>query len=219
MHGGSLEEEGRNVPSRGRQSRGVTLWSRRRPAGLRKGAEHACAARDRAAPRTCSRTAVGLTRTVRQDPGATLMRTFTIPAWIAMVGALAATARAQDGSSPRAQFDAITAEYKKALAEYNEASRSATTDAERQSVYEAKYPKTDPYAKRFRALADQYPDDPVALESIVWVLQRGEADDAMFPLLLRNVSSEKVAEVCRPLQSSTAQGAEPFLRTLLAKRS
>ena len=145
------------------------------------------------------------------------MRTFTIRAGIAMVGALAATARAQDGPSPRAQFDAIAAEFKKAQSEYNDAYRKATTDAERKSVFDEKYPKPDSYTKRFRALADQYPDDPVAVDSLVWVLQRGEADDAMFPLLLRDVGSEKLADACRPLQSSTAQGAEPFLRTLLDK--
>src|SRR5262249_7036587 len=129
------------------------------------------------------------------------MRTFTIRAGIAMVAALAATARAQDGPSPRAQFDAITAEYRKAESEYNDAYQKAKTDEERQKAYEEKYPKPDSYVKRFRALAEEYPDDPVAVDSLVWVLQRGKADDAMFPLLLRHVSSEKLANACRPLQS------------------
>jgi hypothetical protein len=149
------------------------------------------------------------------------MRTFTIRAGIAMVAALAATARAQDrallGPSPREQFDAITAEFKQAQSDFNDAYRKATTDAEKKTVVDEKYPNAGSYAKRCRALAVEYPDDPVAVDSLVWAMQHGEVDDAMFPLLLRNVDNEKLADACRPLQSSIAQGADPFLRTLLDK--
>jgi len=88
------------------------------------------------------------------------MRTFTTSAWIALVCACAANAHAQNQPSPQAQFDAISAEFKKAQTEFNEEYRKATTDEERKSVIAAKYPKAEPYAQRHR----YYPIPAIQIE-------------------------------------------------------
>lgn len=77
------------------------------------------------------------------------------------------------------------------------------------------------FAKRFLALAEQHPEDPAAVDALLWVVEkvRGRADtDAALKLLAdRHKESEKLAPACSDVARSRSPNAEPLLRALLEK--
>jgi hypothetical protein len=140
------------------------------------------------------------------------------------LGALAVTlaataARAQD-EAPQAQFAAIVAEYDKAQQEFGKLYFAAKTDEERQKLFTDKYPKPDGFAARLVALAAKFPKDPVAVDSLVWVLQNrhdAAANDPLLMTLQDHLDSAKLADACTALEYGPSPGAEPFLRLVLEK--
>ena len=73
----------------------------------------------------------------------------------------------QQSASER--YRALLKDYEKAQQGFSEAYTKATTDAERQKVIQQKYPQPERFAARFLELAEQQPQDPAALESLVWI--------------------------------------------------
>jgi len=83
------------------------------------------------------------------------------------------TAEAQAKKTPKTQFQAVLDEYQKAQQEFSQAYSKAKTDEERSKVFNDKYPKPNDYAVRFMAIADEAPDDPAAVDALVWCVQLG----------------------------------------------
>ena len=76
------------------------------------------------------------------------------------------------------------------------------------------------FAKRFLSFAKSHPDDPQAIESLRWVIQkvrgRPDTDAALQLLRQRHVKSEQIASACADIANSRSAQAEPLLRKLLA---
>jgi hypothetical protein len=146
------------------------------------------------------------------------MRTIATGAALALACLLAPTARAQEATTPKAQYDALVAEYKKAMSDFQQLYGAAKDEAERQQIVDTKYPKPETLAPRFRELADKFATDPVAVDCVVWLLQNVRAsDEKLFAVLQLHLDSDQLGSACRALQSSAAAGAEPFLRAVLDK--
>jgi len=124
-------------------------------------------------------------------------------------------------AAPAGNYQALVAEYDSARAEFSRAYSAAKTDAARQQVVEKKYPQPQKFAGRFLELAQKNPDDPAAVDALVWVVDnaRNDADaDKALPILReRHVLSDKIGSVCQSLVYSQSKEAEPFLREVLAK--
>ncbi len=148
-----------------------------------------------------------------------MQRNVTVALGALVFTLVAATARAQD-DAPKAQFDAIVAEYNKAQQEFGKLYSAAKTDEERKQLFADKYPKPEGYAARLQALAAKFPKDPVAVDSLVWILgnQRDAAkNDTILDTLQDHLDSDKLANACQALQYSPSPGTEPFLRLVLEK--
>jgi hypothetical protein len=76
-------------------------------------------------------------------------------------------------------------------------------------------------AARFFDLAKQHPSDPIAVDSLVWVLTklrtRPEATRALEMLAKDHVQRKELAAVCSRIARTPSLAAEPLLRTLLEK--
>src|SRR6266540_2345627 len=69
---------------------------------------------------------------------------------------------------PGETYQAIVAEFDKAMQEFMTAYRATKTDEERQVVFE-KYPRAEKYAHRLFALAEKEPADPAAIDCLLWI--------------------------------------------------
>jgi hypothetical protein len=146
------------------------------------------------------------------------MRTLPTSAVLALACLLATMVRAQAPTTPKAQYDALVADYQKAMSEFEQLYGNAKDEAERKQILDTKYPKPETLAPRFRELADKFATDPVAVDCVVWLLQNVRAsDEKLFAVLQLHLDSDKLGAACRALQSSAAAGAEPFLRLVVDK--
>jgi tetratricopeptide (TPR) repeat protein len=123
--------------------------------------------------------------------------------------------------SPKQRYEAIVGDYQKAQQAFSEAYQKAKTEAEQSKVFEQKYPKPETFAGRFLDLAREAPDDPSAVDALVWIVQyaqRGkEVDEAVDRLLKDHLQDPKMATVCQSLIYSSSPGAEKLLRGVLEK--
>src|SRR5262249_30393844 len=137
------------------------------------------------------------------------------------------TAVGQDRpASPAEQFQALKKESDRA----SSAGRPLT-DAERMKFVGQAYKRRYEFAVKFLALAEKYPDDPVALDALmqaVWqvngtpwpVAMVGEdpARPRAFELILRDhAHSEKLGPLCLRVSYGLCKEYETFLRAVLAK--
>lgn len=124
-------------------------------------------------------------------------------------------------SSAKQEFDAVKAEYDAAMKEFNTAYRAATTDEERGKIYSETFPKADEWAPRFKAVADKYPTERSAADSLAWIVQNLRKPDAQAEaldlLLEKHLASPVIGNVCQSLQYSQAPNAETFLRAVMEK--
>ena len=79
------------------------------------------------------------------------------------------TARAED--TPRRQYQALIGEFDTAESAAIAAISKATTDVERIDAA-SKRPQPHEFAPRVLALAEKYPDDPIAVDALIWVVSR-----------------------------------------------
>jgi hypothetical protein len=131
------------------------------------------------------------------------------------------TADAQDKKSPKAQFQAVLDEYQNAQRDFSQAYSKAKTGEERSKLINEKYPKPDVYADRFMAIADAAPDDPAAVDALVWCVQLGRggknALKAMERLAAKHADNAKLASAVAGLGNSYAPAAETLLRAIAEK--
>jgi hypothetical protein len=122
--------------------------------------------------------------------------------------------------TPAEQFAAIIKGYAKALADFSSEYGKATTDQERQKIFQAKYPKADDVASKCLELARKNPKEAFAPDALIWVIQRTrgpKANEAVRILLKDHLQDKKMDSVPRFLLYSGMPQADEYLRTLLEK--
>jgi hypothetical protein len=126
-----------------------------------------------------------------------------------------------NADSPRARFEAIQKEYQQAQQEFSAAYRKATTDEERQKAIQSKYPSPEKYVPRMMELAESAPDDPAAVDALVWVVQFGgqskEADRAVERLARDHAQDRRLGQISESLVYSRSSAAESLLRAIAEK--
>jgi hypothetical protein len=131
------------------------------------------------------------------------------------------TSEAQAKETPKARFQAVLDEYQKAQQEFMQAYSKAKTDEERNKLYNEKYPKPNEYADRFMAIADAAPEDPAAVDALVWCIQLGRggasAPKAMARLAQKHADNPKLASAVAGMVYSYAPVAETLLRAIAEK--
>src|SRR5262245_58579850 len=103
-------------------------------------------------------------------------------AWPVALLAVATAARADDPKpqgeppkkakatqSPAELYKALDKEFNDAQREFFKVYQEAKTDEEKQKLVQEKYPRPDTYAARFMKLAEEHPQDPAAVDALVWV--------------------------------------------------
>src|SRR5436190_19179466 len=127
---------------------------------------------------------------------------------------------AADLSPVQQEFSKIVQEQKDAQQQWQDAYKNAKTDEDRSAL---KYPSAEQYAPRVLAVAKKNPDDPAALDALLWIMEncrRGDELDAALPLLLEKYANEpKVGDVVSRLLFARSKQMEPFLRGIAEKSS
>ncbi len=100
--------------------------------------------------------------------------------------------------SPRARLEVIQKEFQQAHREFRAVYLKATTDDERRKAVESR-PDPTKYVPRMMELAESAPDDPAAVDALVWVVRFGgqtkEADRAIERLARQHAQDPKVAQI------------------------
>jgi hypothetical protein len=134
-------------------------------------------------------------------------------------GAKASPAASKSGAPET--YQAIASEFETASREFSKAYSSAKDDAERQKLVNEKYPRAETYAPRFVEFAKASPDDPTAVDALVWVASRtyngAEHDEALKLLSTRYVESDKLQQACQRLAYSQSPAASDALRAIAEK--
>ena len=73
-------------------------------------------------------------------------------------------------ATPEGEYKALLQQYNNAFEEYARAFREARLPEDRQKVIEEKYPRPDKWAVKFLELAEKNPQEPLAEESLIWIL-------------------------------------------------
>jgi len=123
--------------------------------------------------------------------------------------------------TPKAQFQAVLDEYQKAQQEFMQVYSKAKTDEERSKLFNDKYPQPSAYADRFMAIADAAPDDPAAVDALVWCVQLANggpnALKAMVRLAQKHADNAKLGTAVTGIAYSYAPAAETLLRAVIEK--
>jgi hypothetical protein len=128
--------------------------------------------------------------------------------------------QAQSKRTPKEQFQAVLDEYQKAQRDFSQAYSKAKTDEERSKIVSEKYPKADEYARRFLAIADAAPDDPAAVDALVWYIQLGRGGDtskAMRRLAEKHAADPRLARAVSTIAYSYSPSGEALLRAVVEK--
>ena len=125
--------------------------------------------------------------------------------------------------SPRARLEVIKREYAQAqrasmaaMAAY----RKATTDDERKKAV-ASRPDAKKYVARMMELAESAPDDPAAVDALLFVVNHGgqsrEVDRAIERLARDHAQDPKIMRIGSTPANSTSAAGEALLRTIAEK--
>ena len=159
--------------------------------------------------------------------GGILMR----PIWIGVLGVLAFVpalwaldeppgAPGAKAGSLRARLEAIGLEYAQSQRAPFAAYRKATTDDERKKAV-ASRPDAKKYVARMMELAESAPDDPAAVDALLWVVNRGgqtKGVDRAIELLARDHAQDpKIMRIGSTPANSTSPAGERLLRTIAEK--
>ena len=118
-----------------------------------------------------------------------------MPGLLTLVIALAAT-----DVSPKSQYDALVKEYDTAQAAYLDASKKASTYDELSKAVESR-PNVQLLVPKFAAIAQQHPDDPAAIDALIWIATHWmfmpEGEQALKTLASRHNASPQVVRYAR----------------------
>jgi len=73
---------------------------------------------------------------------------------------------------PAEQFRDLVRRYDLANAAFGKLGEKAKTQAEREAAYKGHHIPEEDFNPRFLALAERYPNDPVAIDALVWILEK-----------------------------------------------
>ena len=99
-----------------------------------------------------------------------------------------------DPSTSRGRYEALVQEHEKAGKVYNQAIRQAKTPEERSKAYDEKFPQARAYVGRFLQIAESAPDDPSAVDALVWIVEHGQcgpAFDRAIDVLARDHAADR----------------------------
>jgi len=153
-------------------------------------------------------------------------RFIVLLALILAVGAAGVSAQEKKEAAPEEEFKALRKE-----ADRLPGAGAVMTDAERLAFVGRAYKQRGEFAPKFVALAEKYPNDPVALEALtqaVWQVNTtpwpvemiGEDPDRpkAFAIILRDhIASDKLVPLCQRVSYGFAKEYEAFLRAVLEK--
>ena len=148
---------------------------------------------------------------------------------LCFVGAGANAAQDAPGAAPKdapqqeqqaagtltASYDSLEREYQAAQQAFSQAYQAAKDPAEKQKVVQEKYPQPEKFAARFADFAEKNPDDPKALDALVWVVRfarQGPEFKRALAQLEQHIKSEKIAEIAPSLVYSGDGAALAFLQ-------
>ena len=138
-----------------------------------------------------------------------------------IVGARRATgAPGAKAGSPQARLEAIVREYAQAQRGRLAAYRKATTDDERKKAV-ASRPDAKKYVARMMELVESAPDDPAAVNALLWVVNNGgqtrEVDWAIELLARDHAQDPKIMRIGSTPADSTSPAGERLLRAIAEK--
>lgn len=111
--------------------------------------------------------------------------------------------------SPRARYDALVGEYDAAYKASIEAYTRATDDEGRMKASLGR-PQPPEFAPRFFAVAEQHPEDPVALDALTWIASKcvfgPDAEKALAMIARDHGRSERLKDFC----GQCSRYGEPF---------
>ena len=119
------------------------------------------------------------------------------------------------------QYRVLLGEFGQQRLAYSKAYREAKTAADRVKVRQELYPKPEKLAGKFLVLAKEHPDDPVAVQALVWVVSNvriGRAPAEAIDLLIENnIEDKAMVAVCQRLMRNTSPPARRLLEQVLEK--
>ena len=123
------------------------------------------------------------------------------------------------------QYQSLAKAYQDTMQTYSEAVGKAKTYEERLKVFDENYPKPEKLAPKFLELAEKYPQDPVALDSLIWIVTnnirspvRSPAREKAVAILIReHAQSERLGQVCPNLANGYDEESALLLRAILEK--
>jgi len=122
-------------------------------------------------------------------------------------------------TSLKEQYEALVDEFSAAREKFTLEYRQATTDKQRQKVLQELYPRPEKFADRFLKLASDHPEDPVAVDALVWILSNVRSGptiaQATAILAEHHLDDKRLGQVALTLIYTQAAGTEGFLRKLL----
>jgi hypothetical protein len=127
----------------------------------------------------------------------------------------------EKAKTPRERYQALFQEHQKAMQQFMEVYQKAKTAQERGKLVQEKYPQPQAYARRFLEIAESAPQDPAAVDALIWVIQNGgsmaDVDRACDRLAARHAENRRVGEVAPNLANLLSPSAEHLLRAILEK--
>ena len=139
---------------------------------------------------------------------------------------LSPTLRALDeppekAKTPRQRYQALFEEHQKAMQQFMDVYQKAKTDQEKRNLVQEKYPQPQSYARRFLEIAESAPQDPAAVDALIWIVQhaRGTPEDnrAIDRLAASHAEDSRLGEVAARLVHSESSSAEKLIRVILEK--
>jgi len=126
-----------------------------------------------------------------------------------------------DLKTPRGRYQALLQEIKKASQAFLEEYRKAKSDEERSKISREKSFQPRRYIGRFLEIADSAPNDPAAIDALIWIITFGfdgpEFSRAIDRLAQNHIERLKVARAAFTLGNSVSPSAEKLLRAVLEK--
>jgi hypothetical protein len=129
---------------------------------------------------------------------------------------------AQSKGTSKEQFQRVLDAYQEAQKDFSQAYSKAQTDEERSKIAREKYPQPDEYARRFLAIADATPDDPAAVDALIWYIHiqlglGGDTSKAMKRLAEKHAADPRLARLFSKLAHSNSPSGEALLRAVIEK--
>jgi hypothetical protein len=134
--------------------------------------------------------------------------------------------------SPAEQYRALVKDYDLAMAAFNKLGEKAKTDAEREAAYKGHHIPEEDFNPRFLALAERYPNDPVALDALIWIVEqtlrywdgynrtRGDAIGRTMEILARDhLADARLGVLCLKLTYYPSPRRDEFLRSVAERSS